>query len=100
MRAPPRMATLRDMLFMVLKTLILFLGILAAPASAQDYPIREIRSICNFSAGSGADIVVRYYSDRLSKLAGKPVVVENKAGANGAIATDALAKSRPDGYTI
>src|SRR5882724_9138902 len=74
---------------------------LAAPlAVAQDYPAREIRSLCNFGAGSGADIVVRFYSDRLSKLAGKPVIVENKAGANGAIATDTLAKSRPDGYTI
>src|SRR6267154_1908085 len=74
---------------------------LAAPlAVAQDYPAREIRSLCNFGAGSGADIVVRFYSDRLSKLAGKPVIVENKAGANGAIATDALAKSKPDGYTI
>ena len=74
---------------------------LAAPlALPQDYPAREIRSICNFGPGSGADILVRFYSDRLSKLAGKPVVVENKPGANGAIATDALAKSKPDGYTI
>ncbi len=74
---------------------------LAAPAAAaQDYPFRDIRSICSYAAGSGADIIVRYYSDKLSKLAGKPVVVENKAGANGVIGTDALAKSRPDGYTI
>jgi tripartite-type tricarboxylate transporter receptor subunit TctC len=74
---------------------------LAAPfAFSQDYPAREIRSICNFGPGSGADILVRFYSDRLSKLVGKPVIVENKPGANGAIATDALAKSRPDGYTI
>src|SRR5437879_11172978 len=74
---------------------------LAAPlAVAQDYPAREIRSLCNFGAGSGADIVVRFYSDRLSKLAGRPVIVENKAGASGAIASDALAKSRSDGYTI
>jgi tripartite-type tricarboxylate transporter receptor subunit TctC len=87
------------MLFvMVLRTLILFL--LALPAFAQDYPAREIRSICNFSAGSGADIVVRFYSDRLSKLAGRPVVVENRPGAQGALASDVVAKSRPDGYTI
>ena len=69
-------------------------------AAAQDYPAREIRSVCNFAAGSGADIIVRYYSDRLSKLAGKPVVVENKPGAQGVVATDYVAKSRPDGYTI
>jgi tripartite-type tricarboxylate transporter receptor subunit TctC len=69
-------------------------------AGAQDYPAREIRSVCNFAAGSGADIVVRYYSDALAKLAGKPVVVENKPGAQGLVATDFVAKSRPDGYTI
>jgi tripartite-type tricarboxylate transporter receptor subunit TctC len=71
-----------------------------AAAQAQDYPAREIRSICNFAAGSGADIVVRYYSERLSRVAGKPVVVENKPGAQGAVANDYVAKSRPDGYTI
>ena len=72
----------------------------ALPASAQDYPAREIRSICNFSAGSGADIIVRYYSDRLAKLAGKPVVVENRPGVQGALASDFVAKSKPDGYTL
>jgi tripartite-type tricarboxylate transporter receptor subunit TctC len=73
----------------------------AAPlAAAQDYPAREIRSVCNFAAGSGADIVVRYYSDALAKLAGKPVIVENKPGAQGLVATDFVAKSRPDGYTL
>src|SRR5512134_4195162 len=68
--------------------------------SAQDYPAREIRSICNFAPGSGADIIVRYYSDQLARLAGKPVVVENKPGAQGSIATAFVAKSAPDGYTI
>jgi tripartite-type tricarboxylate transporter receptor subunit TctC len=76
------------------------LALCAPGAMAQDYPVREIRSLCNYAAGSGADIMVRFYSDRLSKLTGVPVVVENKTGANGAIATDALAKSKPDGYTI
>jgi tripartite-type tricarboxylate transporter receptor subunit TctC len=81
---------------------LLFLAACLLPplAAAQDYPAREIRSICNFSAGSGADIVVRFYSDRLSKLAGRPVVVENRPGAQGALASDVVAKSRPDGYTI
>jgi tripartite-type tricarboxylate transporter receptor subunit TctC len=82
------------------KLLWLALAIAAAPAAAQDYPAREIRSICNFSAGSGADIVVRYYSDRLAKLAGKPVVVENKVGVQGNIATEYVAHSKADGYTI
>ena len=84
-----------------MKTLILFVAaLLALPAAGQDYPAREIRSICNFAPGSGADIIVRYYSDRLAKLAGKAVVVENKPGAQGLLATDFVAKSKPDGYTI
>jgi tripartite-type tricarboxylate transporter receptor subunit TctC len=83
------------------RTLAAVAFVLAAPlAFAQDYPAHEIRSLCNFGPGSGADIIVRFYSDRLSKLAGKPVIVENRPGANGALATDALAKSKPDGYTI
>lgn len=81
---------------------LLVLAACLAPqiASAQDFPAREIRALCNYAPGSGADIIVRFYSDRLSKLSGKPVIVENRVGANGALATDALAKSRPDGYTI
>jgi tripartite-type tricarboxylate transporter receptor subunit TctC len=89
-----------------MRTLRLFVtGILTAlgvPSLSwsQEYPAREIRSVCNFTPGSGADIIVRYYSDRLAKLAGKAVVVENKPGAQGLLATDFVAKSRPDGYTI
>jgi tripartite-type tricarboxylate transporter receptor subunit TctC len=69
-------------------------------AQAQDYPSRDIRSICNFAPGSGADVIVRFYSDKLAKLTGRPVVVDNRPGANGAIATAELAKARPDGHTI
>jgi tripartite-type tricarboxylate transporter receptor subunit TctC len=78
----------------------LMLCLAASAATAQEYPARDIRSICNFAPGSGADIIVRYYSDKLSRLAGKPVIVENKPGAAGAIATADLARSRPDGYSI
>src|SRR2546425_5457686 len=85
---------------MLKKILGAVLALTAAAAAAQDYPAREIRSICNFTAGSGADIIVRYYSDKLSKLAGRPVIVENRAGAQGLVATDYVAKSKPDGYTI
>lgn len=72
----------------------------ALPAAAQDYPAREIHAICAYAAGSGADILVRYYSDRLSKLAGKPVIVENKVGAQGLVGTEFAARARNDGYTI
>src|SRR5882672_11984194 len=84
-----------------MKTLLTALSFfLLQTAAAQDYPAREIHALCNYGPGSGADVIVRFYSDRLSKLAGRPVIVENKVGANGMIATDALAKSRPDGFTI
>src|SRR6266850_2104082 len=75
-------------------------GFFLATAGAQDYPARELRAVCNYAPGSGADIMVRFYSDQLSKLAGKPVIVENKPGANGQIANDFVAKSRPDGLTL
>jgi tripartite-type tricarboxylate transporter receptor subunit TctC len=80
--------------------LALFMVLAANAVDAQDYPAREIRSICNFAPGSGADIIVRYYSEQLARLAGKPVVVENKPGAQGSIASAFVAKSAPDGYTI
>src|SRR5688572_5160936 len=79
---------------------VLMLCFAASTAAAQEYPTRDIRSICNFAPGSGADIIVRYYSEKLARLAGKPVVVENKPGANGALATADLARSKPDGYSI
>lgn len=75
---------------------ILFVG----SAIAQDYPARDIRSICNFAPGSGADILVRFFSDRLAKLTERSVIVENKVGAQGNIASDYVAKAKPDGYTI
>lgn len=69
-------------------------------AAAQDYPVRDIRAICAYAAGSGADILVRYYSDKLAKLSGRAVIVENKAGAQGLIGTEFAARAAPDGYTI
>ncbi len=77
-----------------------FVILFAGATVAQDYPARDIRSICNFAPGSGADILVRYFSDRLAKLTERSVIVENKVGAQGNIASDYVAKSKPDGYTI
>jgi tripartite-type tricarboxylate transporter receptor subunit TctC len=77
-------------------------AILAWPlgAQAQDYPTREIHVICAFPAGSGADVLVRYFAEKLRVLAGKPVIVENKTGAAGNIAAEYTARAKPDGYTI
>ena len=69
-------------------------------AQAQTYPAREIRMIVGLPAGSGGDVVARYYADKLSQLSGKPVIVENKPGMILSIGADAVAKAPPDGYTI
>lgn len=69
-------------------------------AEAQQYPAREIRSICQSAPGSGADILIRHFSEQLSKRVGQPVIVENMPGAQGKIATTAAARAKPDGYTI
>ena len=70
------------------------------PAQAQDYPTRDIHAICNFPAGTGGDVFVRFFSEKLSALAGKTVIVDNRGGAFGNIGTEAAARSKPDGYTI
>ncbi|MBM3608255.1 MAG: tripartite tricarboxylate transporter substrate binding protein [Alphaproteobacteria bacterium] len=76
-------------------------GLFAGPLFAQQkYPTQPIRSICMFPPGSGADILVRFYAAKLAKLAGQNVIVENRAGAFGNIATEAVYRAKPDGYTI
>jgi tripartite-type tricarboxylate transporter receptor subunit TctC len=69
-------------------------------ASAQQYPAQDIHFICAFPAGSGADIFARYYAEKLRTLTGRAVIVENKPGAVGNIATEYVARAKPDGYTI
>jgi tripartite-type tricarboxylate transporter receptor subunit TctC len=69
-------------------------------ASAQTYPSQDIRLICAFPPGSGADVLVRYFAEKLRPLANRTVIVENKSGAGGNIATEYVARAKPDGYTI
>jgi tripartite-type tricarboxylate transporter receptor subunit TctC len=66
----------------------------------EAYPSRDIHAICMFPPGTGADIFVRFYGTKLQAAAGKTVVVENRVGAFGNIATEYVARSRPDGYTV
>jgi tripartite-type tricarboxylate transporter receptor subunit TctC len=69
-------------------------------ARAQEYPSQDIRLVCGFPAGSGADVFVRYFAEKLRPLAGRTVIVENKPGAASNIATEYVAKSKPDGHTL
>src|SRR3954454_15253193 len=69
-------------------------------ASAQSFPSKPIRVVIPFVAGGSSDIVGRAIGAKFQELLGQPAVVENKPGANGAIAAEFVAKADPDGYTI
>lgn len=71
-----------------------------ASAQAAPYPDKPIRLVVGFAAGGPADTVARLIGEELSKGLGKPIVVENAAGAGGNVATDRVVKSAPDGYTL
>ncbi|MFL5059855.1 MAG: tripartite tricarboxylate transporter substrate-binding protein [Xanthobacteraceae bacterium] len=72
----------------------------AAPAAAHDYPSQSIRLIVPFAAGGAVDAVARLLSDPISKGLGKPVVIDNRAGAGGVVGMDAAAQAPADGYTV
>jgi tripartite-type tricarboxylate transporter receptor subunit TctC len=69
-------------------------------AQNEVYPSKVITSVCMFAPGTGADIFVRFYARKLQDLANQTVIVENKVGMAGNIATEYVARSKPDGYTI
>jgi tripartite-type tricarboxylate transporter receptor subunit TctC len=69
-------------------------------ATAQTYPGKPIRMIVPFPAGGGYDFTARNIAQKLTDSLGQPVVVENRAGANGNIGSDVVAKAAPDGYTL
>jgi tripartite-type tricarboxylate transporter receptor subunit TctC len=69
-------------------------------ARAQEWPSRDIKVLCAYAPGTGADIVVRYFAEKLRAHAKQTLVVENRVGAFTTIATDAVVRSRPDGYTL
>jgi tripartite-type tricarboxylate transporter receptor subunit TctC len=75
-----------------------------ASASAQEdpakYPTRPIHIIVGFAAGGGNDIIARIFGQKLSESFGQPVIVENKPGGGAIVATEFVAKSPPDGYTL
>ncbi len=68
--------------------------------SAQQYPAQDIHFICAFPPGSGADVLVRFFAEKVRPLTGKNIIVENRAGAGGNIALEYVARSKPDGYTV
>ena len=81
---------------------LLTLGLLAtgAAARAQSYPSKPIRLLIAFGAGGAADIVTRVLTDKMAPSLGQPFVLENRPGAGGNLAMEAVAKAPPDGYTL
>jgi tripartite-type tricarboxylate transporter receptor subunit TctC len=81
--------------------LVLLAAAACAPAAAQGgWPARPVRIVVAYPPGGGIDVMARQIAEKLTAAWGQPVVVENRPGANTIVATDAVAKSAPDGYTV
>ena len=80
--------------------LVAVFALCSGQAFAQPYPSKPVRWLIPFSAGGPTDVLARAIAPKLSESLGVPVVVENKVGAGGSLAMDAVAKAVPDGYTI
>lgn len=86
---------------MIRRRHILGAALLAAPASAQQaFPTRPVRLVVAFPAGGPTDVLARVVGERMASDLGQPVVIENRGGANGNIAGEAVSKADPDGYTL
>jgi tripartite-type tricarboxylate transporter receptor subunit TctC len=77
-----------------------FSAIAARPAFAQDFPNRPIRLLVPFSAGGAPDVAARIMARQVGIQIGQQIVVENRTGANGIIASETVARARPDGHTL
>jgi tripartite-type tricarboxylate transporter receptor subunit TctC len=72
----------------------------ATPSPAGAWPSRPIRFVVPFAAGGNSDVTARLFAEQVSKRLRQPIVVENRSGATGAIGTEAVVRSKPDGYTL
>jgi tripartite-type tricarboxylate transporter receptor subunit TctC len=81
-------------------TVLLACLFLCSFVHAQSWPAKPVRIVVPMPPGSGSDLVVRAMAQRLTEAWGQPVVVDNRAGGNTIIGTDAVAKSAPDGYSL
>ncbi len=76
-------------------------AVLASTSAAYaEYPDRPVKVVLGLAAGGGADVLTRWYVDKLRQVSGGTFVVENKVGASGNIAAETVAKAKPDGYTL
>jgi tripartite-type tricarboxylate transporter receptor subunit TctC len=84
----------------LLGSVVLALGLAAGSANAQSWPDRPVHMVVPLTAGSATDVMARIVARQLSQQLGQPFIVENKPGAGGTIGTAAVARARPDGYTL
>lgn len=83
------------------RLLLAFIAVLAGlPAAAQTYPTRPVRIVIPQAAGGAVDVAARPIAQKLTETWGQQVIVDNRAGANGIIGIEHIAKSKPDGYTL
>ena len=87
-------------MLVMLRTLLCVLALCATPALADSWPSRPIHLIVAYAPGGTGDVVARLLSDKLAAALGQSVVVENRAGASGAIGARAIATATPDGYML
>ena len=83
-----------------MKLLLVAALLFCSQASAQSYPSRAVKMVVPFPAGSATDQIARVVGQQLQESLGQPFVVENKPGAQGAIAATEVARAAPDGYTL
>jgi tripartite-type tricarboxylate transporter receptor subunit TctC len=79
---------------------VFLIALLSTTAGAQQYPAKGIRLVVGFPPGGGTDIVTRLVGQKLTEAWGQQVIVDNRPGATGMIAANAIAKAPPDGYTL
>ena len=97
------MKTARNWLSACLGSIVLAAAAMASASAQEDpakYPTRAIHIIVGFTPGGGNDIIARIVGQKLSESLGQPVVIENKPGGGAIVATEYVAKSTPDGYTL
>ena len=85
---------------MMNRMMLIWMACVATGLSAQTYPTKPVKIVVPFGAGSATDTVARQVGQLLSEALGQQFIVDNKAGANGSIGAEFVAKSAPDGYTL